>query len=61
MTDSADSAYKSATGQKNSNSIFGSSNKSLTGNSGFSSDARHLGNDMERMADNAKRDLDKRF
>lgn len=51
---SLDKAYKDATGTHSHSS-------KLTGNSGFSSDAKTLAKDAERMKDHALRDADKKF
>jgi hypothetical protein len=51
---SADKKYKEATNH-------GTGRSSLTGNSGFHSDAKHVARESERLKDKALRDADRRF
>jgi hypothetical protein len=61
IKDTATSASKTAERAYNDLTHNGSSRSTLGGNSNFSSDARDIARDAERMKDKALRDVDRRF
>jgi adenosylcobinamide amidohydrolase len=54
VADSASSAYNTVTGQNQDKN-------SLTGNTDFHGDAQKLGKDVEKMKNNAMKDVDKKW